>query len=367
MRNYKKINLFLAGLFLTIILTIMVIYMKRESGLIVVIPTGNNERLQNRIETFAVSKGVKVKVIEVDEEKYYSYILESRKLKIDEADIFLVNNLTLGRFIEEKIVQKISRKDLEEIVPEFLNGVEYKSGFYGYPYRAKCTMVYYNRNYFEKSSITNEEMLNNGGDKFDIIFSPEKLISHYFWFYYFGGRDLNIKKEIKEFYPILKREIEFLKKNFIFYDEEKTEKQFSSQKVKVYISDSDYIASIKNLEFSVDYGTINNKFFKPIFEVESFVISKKGFSNRQARELIKYLVSEDSQRYFTEDEWFIPSNKRTFYRFLNKVSKECEIAVKNIKILPVGIETNELEEKIKYIMIRTLKKNESIESAFLDI
>lgn len=367
MSNYKKIEFFLAGLFLAIVLIITIIYMKRESGLVVVIPKGNNERLQNRIETFAVSKGVKVKVVEINEEKYYSYILESRKLKIDEADIFLVNNLTLGRFIEEKIVRKIGKKNFEEIVPEFLTGVEYKGRFYGYPYRAKCTMVYYNRNYFEQSSITDGELLNNGGDKFDITFNSEKLMSHYFWFYYFGGRDSNVKKGIREFYPVLKREIGFLQKNFIFYDEEKTEKQFSSQKVKLYVSDSDYIASIKNLEFSVDYGLINNKLFKPIFEVESFAISKKGFSSRAARELIKYLGSDESQRYFTDDEWFIPSNKRIFYRFLNKVSKECEPAVKEMQILPVGRESIEFEEKLKYIMIRTLKKNESIESAFSDI
>ena len=261
----------------------------------------------------------------------------------------------------------MGKKNFEEIVPEFLTGVEYKGGFYGYPYRAKCTMVYYNRNYFEQSSITDGELLNNGGDKFDIIFNSEKLMSHYFWFYYFGGRDSNVKKGIREFYPVLKREIGFLQKNFIFYDEEKTEKQFSSQKVKLYVSDSDYIASIKNLEFSVDYGLINNKLFKPIFEVESFAISKKGFSSRAARELIKYLGSDESQRYFTDDEWFIPSNKRIFYRFLNKVSKECEPAVKEMQILPVGRESIEFEEKLKYIMIRTLKKNESIESAFSDI
>ena len=59
--------------------------------------------------------GIKVKIIEIDPEKYNTYILESKKLKIDVPDLFLVNNLTLPEFIKEKMVIKVDKKNLEEI------------------------------------------------------------------------------------------------------------------------------------------------------------------------------------------------------------------------------------------------------------
>lgn len=366
MINYKRKEIIIIGIFLIVLLAV-VFFIRKERVVILAVPKGLNERLYDRVEAFTVSRGIKVKIIEIDPEKYNSYILESKKLKIDVPDLFLVNNLTLPEFIKEKMVIKVDKKNLEEIMPQFLDGVKFEKRFYGYPYRAKCTMLYYNRNYFEDSMITTEELLNNGGEQYDFVFNPGKLISHYFWFYYFGGRTAAVNDGIEKLYPVLKNEITFLQKNFLFYDEEKTEKQFSSQKVKMYVSDSDYISKINELDFSVDYGTINSDKFKPLFEVESFAVSKKGIVRREVHELAKYLISEESQRYFTDNEWFIPVHKEIFYRQLNKISKECCNIEKGIEILPVNSSSKEFEEKLNYIMIRALKKKENIKQVFVDI
>lgn len=370
----KKIWIFHSIIFIFFLtLGYSIFFSKEKEDIKIIMLRDKNENLKSLIQEYSKKNNINIIIEETDFFDFVSGIEEKHMKNEDIADIFLVINDWIGDLAQKNIIEEVRERDIKNIIKEARESVKYKNKYYAYPYKIETLFLFYNKKYIKNIPNKIEDILNLSNELKKnkeiegLIFPIDEFYYHFPWYSYVGGEKEDLLKIDNNTKEKLKKELNLIKDNFIYTNVFVVNLMFESEEAAMMINGNWEIDNIDKYNFETGYGIIKDERFKQFAGTKSFAIYKKSQNKKEARKILKYLITYEAQKKINETKSVIPVNEKLIYNSDKKIVVNFKENINHIEFMPNEKELKEFWLKSNLALNKIFWENCEVEETIENI
>lgn len=370
----KKIWIFHSIIFIFFLtLGYSIFFSKEKEDIKIIMLRDKNENLKSLIQEYSKKNNINIIIEETDFFDFVSGIEEKHMKNEDIADIFLVINDWIGDLAQKNIIEEVRERDIKNIIKEARESVKYKNKYYAYPYKIETLFLFYNKKYIKNIPNKIEDILNLSNELKKnkeiegLIFPIDEFYYHFPWYSYVGGEKEDLLKIDNNTKEKLKKELNLIKDNFIYTNVFVANLMFESEEAAMMINGNWEIDNIDKYNFETGYGIIKDERFKQFAGTKSFAIYKKSQNKKEARKILKYLITYEAQKKINETKSVIPVNEKLIYNSDKKIVVNFKENINHIEFMPNEKELKEFWLKSNLALNKIFWENCEVEETIENI